>query len=336
MNRFWIENEVRTINALRRVERTESGFIVESKDGRIAFEDRRHRQKSPHTTSQATFSDANGAALVYSGLRELDSDQQLFHTFTARVQLFTVGALTTLWTLSSSGASSPAISPGETLIFWAEYPNPVSGTDAFGVDAWTTPVENTDYEANTQAGGGGTDRSASLTLTITKFGNSMKIAIENDHASDIVFLTLLKARGTPITKDDPAPITVEVSATHPRTFPDPPQFLPSIAAAFDWANWYKGVYSTIQPLYEMRSAANRTTGQAAKCLGLDISDRVTVVGTNDAGLGVNEDFFIESERHVIDPTHGTHWVTWGLSAVADQDAWTLGTSKLSSETRLAQ
>ncbi len=336
MTRFWLENEVRVINALRRVEITESGFIGESKDGRIFFEDRRHRQLSPHTISQATFTDANGGALVYSPpLRRLNSQQQLFHIFTVGIQTWTVGSLATLWTLSASGSNSPAILPGETLTFWAEYPNPASAVDAFAVDAWTTPVENTDYEANSQAGGGGSDMSGDLSLTITKFGNSMKIAITNDHATDTAFLTLLQGRGTPITKDDPARITVEKSATNPRTFPNPPEYLPSVSEAKDWADWHSNVFGVSQPLLEMTLIGNRSEAQMKKVLGLDISDRFTFVGTNDSGLGINEDFFIESQRYSMDTRTKLIRATWAIAAASAGMAWTLDVSPLEAETRLA-
>jgi len=336
MTRFWLENEVRTITALRRVEITETGFIGESKDGRIFFEDRRHRQNSPHIVSQATFTDASGGALAYSPpLRRLNSRQQLFHNFTVPIQTYTPGALATLWTLSASGTSSPAIQPGETLTFWAEYPNPGSATDALAVDAWTTPVENTDYEANTAADGSGTDRSASLGFTVTKFGNSMKLAIINNHATDIIYLTLLQARGTPITKDDPARVTVEKSATHPRTFPNPPEYLPDIAEGFDWCNWHANVFSVGQPLLEMTAIGNRSQAEMEQVLARDISDRITFVGTNDAGLGINEDFFIESQRYTMDPKTKLIRTTWAIAAASSQQAWTLGTSALGTDTRLA-
>jgi len=338
MTRFWLENEVRTIGALRRVEVTETGFIAESKDGRIVFEDRRHRQKTPHTTSQATFTDANGGALVYSPpLRRLNSQQQLFHIFTVPVQTWTVGSLAVLWTLSSSGANSPAIVPGETLTFWAEYPNPVSATNAFGVDAWTTPVQNTDYKADDVAGapGGGADVSGDLAFTISKFGNSMKNEIKNNGAVT-AFLTLLQARGTPITKDDPARITVEKSATNPRTFPSPPEYLPNIAEGFDWCNWHSNVFGVSQPLLEMTVFGNRSEAQMKKVLGLDLSDRITFVGTNDAGLGINEPFFIESQRYTMDPKTKLIKAMWAISAASASAGWVLGSSDLGGQTRLEQ
>ena len=334
MTRFWLENEVRTITGLRRIEETESGFVGESKDGRIFFEDRRHRQKSPHTTSQATFTDASGGALVYvPPLVELDSQQQLYHIFTVPVQTYTSVSIATLWTLSSSGADSPPISPGQTVTFFANYPNPSSATNALAVESWTTPVENTDYEANTAANGSGTDKSGVLTVSVTKFGNAMKIAITNTD-SVVVYLTLLQARGTTITKDDPTHVTVATAATYPRTYPNPPEYLPTVTEANDWASWNNGIYSTVQPLLEMTIAGHRDTAHLAKVLDLDLSDRITVVANNSTGLGINEDFFIESERHVMDARTQSHRTIWGLAATANQGAWTLGTSKLGTETRL--
>lgn len=334
MNRYYVDNEVKTLTALRQVEITETGYGGESPDGRLVFEDRRHRQLPPFNTSQAIFTDALGGALRYSSIRQLDSQAQLFHIFTLAVVTDTVGSLATLWTLTSSGSNSPSIPPGESRTFWAEFPNPNDGNDAIGVDAWTTLVENTDYEANSQAGGGGTDLSTNLTVVLSKFWQSMKIVITNG-ATVPAFITLLQARGTPVTRDDPSRVTVETSVTDPRTFPNPPQFIPNIGEAFDWAYWHDNVFSTVQPILEMRFLGNRDQAHLAQSFGRDISDRITVIGTNDAGLGINEDFYIEYIRMEMDAVRNTVWVTWGLSAAKNQDAWTLGTSKLGTETRLA-
>ena len=335
MTRFFLENEIQVLSGLRRIESTETGYGGESPDGRIVFEDRRHRQLSPYNTSQATFTDAGGGSLVYSDIRQLDSRAQLFHIFTVPVLTDTIGSLATLWTLSSSGADSPKIVPGETLTFWAEHPNPGSATDVIGVNAWTTLVENTDYEANTQAGGGGTDVSSALAVTLSKFWRSMKIAITNNGTVD-AFLTLLQARGTPVTRDNPSRVTIDTtSASNKRTFPNPPEYIPNIAEAFDWANWHSALFTVIQPVLEITFLGNRDQAHLAQAFGRDISDQITVVATNSAGLGISEDFYIEYIRLRMDAVKNTLWVTWGLSSAKLQFAWTLGTSKLGTTTRLA-
>src|SRR3990167_7702062 len=48
----WWEDEVGAFDAMRDIEETEVGFIGESADGKIVFEDRHHRLKTPHTTIQ--------------------------------------------------------------------------------------------------------------------------------------------------------------------------------------------------------------------------------------------------------------------------------------------
>ena len=67
----------------------------------------------------------------------------------------------------------------------------------------------------------------------------------------------------------------------------------------------------------------------------EIGDRITVVADNDTGLGINEDFFIEAEKHHVDRNRH-HTVTWKLSpATAFSGMWVLGVSRLGTETRLA-
>ena len=70
-------------------------------------------------------------------------------------------------------------------------------------------------------------------------------------------------------------------------------------------------------------------------LARDISERITLVGTGNSGLGVNEDFFIEAVAIHIQ-RGGRIDVTWALSpAVPFSDFWVLGTSALDTQTRLA-
>jgi len=331
--------EVRGLTALRQVELTEGGFGWEAKNGNINFSGRHARLAGDALMSQATFSDASGAALSYSAIQEADPLPGLFNIFAVPVQRYTVGSLATLWTLSESGANSPSIKPGETKTFWARYPNPASATNADSVDAWTTVVENTDYEANTQSGGGGTDRSASLSLVLTKFATAMKIAVTNDHATDTVFITLLQARGTPVTKDDPVTMQSEdatsKTAYGERTWPSPPEFIPDTDEAQNWCGFNLAIYKNPIPKLPMTVMANRDTAHRAQVLTRDISDRITVVANNGANLGHSGiDCFIEWEKHEVSRGAKQHTVTWGLSgAEAFSDWFVWGTSKWGTTTR---
>ena len=338
MNRWWCDNQD-GLNALRDIEGTEWGFLWEKADGDIAFADRHFRfTETRCITAQATFSDANGALIAYSSIDQGDPLREIFNIVEAKVQRHTVGSLATLWTLSESGTNSPVIDAGATRIWWASYPNPDSVTNAVAVDAWTTPVENTDYEANTQAGGGGTDKSSVLTVTVTKFAQAMKIQIQNTDTV-AVYLTLLQARGTPVTADDPVTVTAEDSTSQTaygeRTYPIPGPFIPDTDEAENYVGAVVSAYKDPIPTLRVAISANRNQTAYANAIVREINDRVTVVATNDSDLGINEDFFIEAIRHRIDQ-HRHHWVIFDLSSVRGFSGfWVLGVSRLGLETRVA-
>jgi hypothetical protein len=335
--RFWVD-DTETIRALRHVEETEAGFLSESKDGKIVYEDRHHRLKSPHTSSQASFSDAG--TLGYSGVQQEDPLPQVFNILEARVQRFTIGTSQTLWTLADTGTASPLVGRNSgTLTLWARYPNPDSSTDAFGVDSWTDLVADTDYTANSRSDGGGTDLTDDVSIATTKLGNALKMIITNNSGSADAYITLLQARGTPVTRDDPVSVSAEDTTSQAaygeRSWPNPAQFLPDIKEAEDWGLMHISIYKDPQPIVAISVPANKDDTHLEQVLSRDISDRVTIVGTGEAGLGLNEDFFIEAESHQVDAQR-THRCTWECSRAAGfSDFWVLGTSPLGTSTRLA-
>ena len=340
MGRWWADRKS-VLNSLREIELTESGFLLETKDRKIAFENRHHRLAAPHFTSQATFSDAAAAALSYRNpFKQIDPLPFVFNIFEARVRLFAVGGLAVLWTHPETGASSPLVTRnGGSLTLWASYPNPDSPTDAFAVDTWTTPVATTDYLANSVSDGSGVNLTLSIAVVATKFANAMKLVITNNHATLDAYLTFLQARGTPITQADPAKVVAEDAASQTaygeRTYPTPPEWLPDTQEAQDWADFHLGIYKDPIPFLELSFIGSRSAAYLAQALNRDIGDRVTVVANTRALLGINRDFFIEAERHRVVPGP-LHEVTWLLSdAEQFSDFWVLDSSALGTQTRLA-
>lgn len=334
MTRWWVDEQY-TINALRTVEETEGGFVYESKDGKIVFEERLHRLSSPHQTSQATFSDAAAAARSYSTLSQLDPLPFVFNDFRVSVRLYTVAGLAVLWTHPETGADSPLIAPGESKDFWSSYPNPDSATDAFAVDAWTTPVATTDYLANSASDGSGTNMTADIGVAVSKFAQAMKITLTNNTTPG-AYITFLQARGTAVLSADPAWVSATDSASQTaygeRTFPTPGAFIPTSQEALDYAHYHLALSKDAVPFLELSFIANRNVTTLAEAMGRDIGDRITVVNSN---LGINGAFFIEAVRHTVD-AHLMHRVSWLLSdAVKFSDFWVLDTSALDTQTRLA-
>lgn len=333
----WEADRVKAMTALRDLEDTEWGFIRETRDGKIAWEDIHHRLKTPHTASQATFSDAAGAALPYDEIEQLDSSREIFNRFDAAVQLFEVQALATLWTLAGE---VPSIDPGASRVFWAKYPTPDAPTQADHVDAWTTPVAATDYVANSASDGSGTNLTASVAVSVSKFARSMKITLTNN-ATVVAYITTLQARGTPVYKRDPVGVFAEDTTSQTkygkRTYPLPGKWYPTTFKAQSYVEYAVSRYKDPLPVIRVGFRADLSDDHLTQALTRTVSERVTLVanGTPESGaqLGINRDFFIERESHVY--TLKEHRTRYDLSDATGQEYWTLGVSLLGMGTRLA-
>mgnify|MGYP003661407741 FL=1 len=85
--RFWCES-TKTLKALRLVEETETGLLEENAAGAIVYRDRHARSKDARSTaSQATYSDASGAALAYSHISQIDPLKFIYNELRAKIQL---------------------------------------------------------------------------------------------------------------------------------------------------------------------------------------------------------------------------------------------------------
>jgi hypothetical protein len=334
----WKADGDSALSHLQELEEMEIGsFIVESKDGQVIFEDANHRAVSPHTVSQATFSDAQGAALSYDQVEQFDPWSEVFNRFEADVVLFTVQSLAVLWSLAGE---IPSIGAGVTKDFWVGYPTPDAAAQADHVDAWTTPVVTTDFLANTQADGLGTNKSAAITVATSKFANSMKISLTNTDGGT-VFITFLQARGTAVYKNDPIRVVSEDTTSQTkygkRTFPLPGKFYPTTTVAQSYVQAGVSRYKDPLAIVRVTYQANTSDAHMTQALTRTISDRISLRAQGDlasgAQLGINADFFIEAERHHYDLSG--HWVTYELSdARTVSGYWILGTSDLGNTTKL--
>ena len=337
ISRYW-KSQSYAVPALQEVESTEGGFVREGKDGKIVFDNRHHRLAGVGLTSQATYSDASGAARVYSNLIQDDPLPHIFNIFETDVQTYTTASVAVLWTLSETGASSPSISPGVARTWIARYPTSASANNARGVAVWTTTAATTDMLGNTAADGSGTNVTASIGISVSKSSETMDITLTNN-TSATAYITKLQARGTAITADDPASIKEEdatsKTAFGKRTWASRTKFIPDTDEALDWADFNLSVYKDPTAVLRMTYFANRDTNAINEMLDRDISERVTVVADNTADLSINRDFFIEAVSHQISANR-FHKVTYLLSdAVQFSDFWVLNTSALGTSTRLA-
>ena len=354
--RFWCHG-TKTLNALRLIEDNETGLLEESPDGKIVYRDRHARSTdSKSTTSQATYSDASGASLAYNHIVQIDPIKFIFNELKTNLQLHTASwivgasvlgsttevgdAVAVLWTHPEAGLGSisPSISAGETKTFEALYPSSGSASTARAVDYWQTPAATTDYLANDEAEGGGTNRTANLTISVTKKAQSMLISIETGH-SGTVYITKLQARGNAVTAKDTFSVTAtdatSQTAFGKRTFVHPGKFIPSTEEAQNWADFHVAAYGNPVPLLKLTLVGNRSTATLTDIMTRDISDLVYVTATNDSGLGIDEGFFVENVHHQVD-AQLNHRATFTLSQSSGYAGFFIvGSSSLDNSTRLA-
>ncbi len=165
-----------------------------------------------------------------------------------------------------------------------------------------TPVENTDYDANTAQDGSGTDISSELTVTHpnTADYNGKGTLIRVKFGATAGYLTLLKLRTlNGITFDDPVHVLAE-DTTSKNTYG---QRIKAIEA-----RWTREVGiaqatadSRLARKKDPKTVLNIAVRNASKAnmtliLQRTFSDRVTV---SYSDMGINHDFFIEGHRLTV-------------------------------------
>lgn len=229
---YWYGHDIKARFAQEEIDDSEQGFSYIDGFGYFNFEDRYHRSSAEHQTSQATFDN------TMSGMTYSLNPKNVYNIIKVTVTPFELQAEAELWRLKET----PSIPIGETLTWWGEAS--VSGESVF-VDAWVTPASTTDYTANSQSDGLGTDMTANISITTTKFAETIKLDIINNGTVP-AYITLLKARGTyynPQTKvTRKAEDTTSQGDYQKRTLEIDGKYMTDADLAQDLANYAIGKY----------------------------------------------------------------------------------------------
>jgi len=206
------------------------------------------------------------------------------------------------------------------------------------VDFWQDLTATTDYLANDQTDGEGTNRTSSITVSLTKRAQSMDISLTNGH-SGTVYITKLQAQGNAVSAKDNFDISASDSTSQTtfgkRTYPHPGKFVPDAEEAQNWADFHVAAWKDPVPLLKLTLVGNRSTATLTDIMTREISDLVTVTATGGAGLGIDEGFFVEAVHHQLD-AQLNHRATFTLSQSSGYAGFfVLGTSSLGNSTRLA-
>ncbi len=97
----------------------------------------------------------------------------------------------------ATASDGPALLPGESITIEGEYSGPWVGSitlTPYLVYSVVTPVATTDYTANTLPGGGGTNRTASLSVSLQDGGTAFRATLSNTHATDTIYVTKFQIR----------------------------------------------------------------------------------------------------------------------------------------------
>jgi len=319
---YWYGQDVKARFAQEEIDDSEQGFSYVDRSGYFNFEDRHHRSTATHQTSQGTFTNTM-ANITYS----LNA-RSVYNIIKTTVTPWAIQAEVELWRLKET----PSIPAGETYTWWGDAS--YSGESVF-VGAWVTPVVTTDYTANSQSDGLGDNETANIAITTTKFAKTIKLAIKNN-ATHIVYITLLKARGT--WYDDQTKVTRKTEDTtsqtayQKRTLEISGKYMTSADEAQDFCNYAIGKYKDPRAELSM-TIMNQDATTLTQILSREISDRITVINTK---LGINGDYFIDYLEHDISQGGKLHTATYRLAATINEDFWCLGYSALATTTATGQ
>ncbi len=318
---------------LQKLALSELGLIYQKADGTVVFESRNRRAVSEGVVD--TFLDTSSISGFAAPVARDDA--------ISRVQVIThprkvdAAATTVLFRLDNPlqvGANS-------SVTILGPYRDPNQEAARVGGTDMVTPVASTDYSANSQSDGLGSDMTSFISLTVNFGGNGARVLIENN-GSTTAWLTLLQLRGRGIydyqnivleAEDAGAQINVGTTATADMPYQDDAAL--GEEAALWLLNMYKDADQQAQSATVFVPRSDESL--AERVLTREISDRIEIV-EQMTGFEVETagGHFIQSVGLTIDARDNLS-VTWGLAPANRQQFWLLeipGRSELDQTTVL--
>ncbi len=307
------------LTELSKLALSEFGLIYVKADGTVVFESRNRRALSEGTVD--SFDDTQTVSGFTAPLARDDS--------ISRVQIVTHPRKvdTTNTTVLFRLDNPIEVGPNQKRIVSCPYRDPAQEAARVGGTDMIQPVANTDYKANSQKDGLGTDRTSEVALSAIFGGNSAEVEVDNA-ASQTVWITLLQLRGRGIydyqnvvlnAEDAAAQIEIGTSVTADMPYQD------DASLGLELAIWLLNLYKDSEGLANTVTVRVPRTDEtlAARVLTREISDRIDVV-EQMTGFSIiaNGGNFIQSVQLTIDDRDNLT-VTWGLAPANRQQFWLL-------------
>lgn len=330
LTKFFVPRDSNALSILHELEDAECGLIRETKDGKIAFEDRAHRINAPHDAAIATF---GSGGLYHWRMNQEDPLNGICNAIQANVRTFNISDTMQLACIVDirnglGGAAIPIAGSGGTRTVRIEVPTANSPSYVIAVNDWDVVT----YEANTAADISGTDITTDVSAVKTEYADRIEIVFTNANAS-AGYIVVLKVDGTAIVEGDPIPVKDSDATSQGkyriRNYPQPSQWLTDIDVAEDYCAHLLALFKDPVPRVTFEVMANYDAAHLLQVQTLDVSDRIHVDATAATySLGISQDCFIEYIRHKVD-SGSIHIVeyqcravksnTWAASAAAYTD-----------------
>lgn len=303
-----------------------SGFdlVYMKADGTFRYEGRHSRLVD--TVSDWTLTESD-----FTGLTLPSSRDDIINTVRATAHPKLVDDTPT--TVVYSQANPIRVDAGATKFLLGPYRDPITG-DPIGATDVQTQISGTDYIANTNDTGTGTDLTSSIAIVVTTGQSGAAFSVTNSSGSTAYLTTNqllgkgIYDRGT-VTAEATDATSVTANGEHVVTFDMAYQGNDNVAQGA--ANYLLAKYKDTFALAKTMTVVGDTTTILTQILQRDISDRLSI---SETVTGVNNAFFINGVEEVVLPS-GHVQATYTLAPAADPFSgmyWILGTSVLGTGT----
>lgn len=192
--------------------------------------------------------------------------------------------------------------------FWLTFQDPGNGNEVAPVSSIVTPVGSTDYFVSTLSGGGGVDRTSTISLNMTMYGSTAVVSLFNG-SPDTVYLSRFQLRGYPL-RGYPTGFSYSSNSSQ----------LTYGVRGMEIANALIQNYTFLRDLCraiveDRGSPEEMTTATLVNdwplILDAEVGDVLTLVNT---ATGVNSAWTIQNMQHEIDLSSGVrHEVKYGTN-----------------------
>jgi hypothetical protein len=98
-----------------------------------------------------------------------------------------------------------------------------------------------------------------------------------------------------------------------RTYTNDANLFASDVEAEAWADLIIATHADDRPIIRIAFYASKSLGYRMQAVRRRVGDKITLVATNNAGLGISQDFFIENIKHSWSNGNRLWETTWELS-----------------------